>query len=305
MGLGVQGSMCPPHLPNPCMGKRNRVLPFDSLMSSTMKHNIPGEKTAVIYRKTQVQNSFSLHLIELRYRAFYFLFSFFSSFFTGTYYSNVLTHLICTPFSLGKDQECTLFISTHVTEGLYAALSVSLMYTLFFCVPALLYQLYSFFMPSCYQEERRNVNILLFFSFLLLLASIYGSFVILLPKIFDFLQQFQYQSRCMEIKLQARIGPAVGWSCNTFLFTALFFQMPVLLGLAIRWQIIDCDFLKKRRRYVLFSLLLISSLLSPPDLSSQCTFAALMGLFYELFLWSALLNQRFQSGPVPCAPPGA
>ena len=186
------------------------------------------------------------------------------------------------------------------------------MYTLFFCVPALLYQLYSFFMPSCYQEERKNVNILLFFSVLLLFLSIYGSFAILLPKICDFLQQFQYESKCMEIKLQARIGPAVGWSCNAFLFTALFFQMPVLLALAIHWQLIDCDFLKKKRRYVLFSLLLISSLLSPPDLSSQCTLAALIGLFYELFLWSALFHQRWKAGRAlpkamqPLArPPGA
>ena len=249
-----------------------------------------------MYRETGV-NSFSLHLIELRYRAFYFFFSFFSTFFTGTYYSNILTHLICTPFSLGKDQECTLFISTHVTEGLYAALSVSLMYTLFFCVPALLYQLYSFFMPSCYQKERKNVNVMIFFSALLLFLSIYGGFGILLPKICYFLQQFQYESKCMEIKLQARIGPAVGWSCNAFLFTALFFQMPVLLALAIHWQVIDCDFLKKKRRYVLFSLLLISSLLSPPDLSSQCTLAALIGLFYELFLWSALFHQRWKSSP--------
>ena len=267
-------------------------MPFHSLMFPTIKQNFPREKAAVMYRGAGV-NSFSLHLIELRYRALYLLFSFISAFLTGTYYSNVLTHLICTPFSLGKDQECTLFIWTHVTEGLYAALSVSFQSTLFFCLPALLYQLYSFFMPSCYQEERKNVNILIFFSGLLLFLSIYGGFAFLLPKICYFLQQFQYESKCMEIKLQARIGPAVSWSCNAFLFTALFFQMPVLLALAIHWQVIDCDFLKKKRRYVLFSLLLISSLLSPPDLYSQCTLATLIGLFYELFLWSALFHQKW------------
>ena len=251
------------------------------------------EQAAVIYRGAGV-NSFSLHLKELRYRALYFLFSLLSTFLTGTYYSSVLTHLICTPFSGGNSSpECTLFIWTHVTEGLYAALNVSLMYTLFFCVPALLYQFYSFFMPSCYQEERKNVNIILFFAALLLFLSIYGGFAILLPKICYFLQQFQYESKCMEIKLQARIGPAVGFLSSTFLFTVLFFQMPVLLAVGIYWQVIDCDFLKEKRRYVLFSLLLISSLLSPPDLSSQCTLAALIALFYELFLWSALFHQRW------------
>ena len=237
-------------------------------------------------------NSFSLHIIELRCRVFYFFFSLLSTFLTGTYYSNVLTHLICTPFSFGKEKECTLFIWTHVTEGLYAAVNVSLMCTFFFCVPALLYQFYSFFMPSCYQGERKSINIILFFAAALFLASIYGGFAFLLPKICAFLQQFQYQSKCMEIKLQARIGPAVGWSCNAFLFTAFFFQIPVLLAILLNWRVIDCSLLKKKRRYVLFFLLLISSLLSPPDLSSQCALAALIALFYELFLWCALFHQR-------------
>ena len=174
-------------------------------MLPTTKQNFLKEKTALIYKGVAV-NSFSLHLVELRYRTLYFLFSLFSTFLTGTYYSNVLTHLICTPFSIGKDQECTLFIWTHVTEGLYAALSVSLMYTVLFSLPQLLYQLYSFFMPSCYQQERKNVNITLFFAALLLFLSIYGGFAIVLPKIFSFLQQFQYESRSMEIKLQPVSG---------------------------------------------------------------------------------------------------
>ena len=279
-------------------------------MFPTTKQNFSGEKAAngklefhfskkmstergSAFQKRGGVNSFSLYLIELRQRALYFFFSLLSTFLTGTYYSNVLTHLICTPFSSGKDKECTFFIWTHVTEGLYAAVNVSLIFTLFFCVPALLYQLYSFLMPSCYQEDRKNVNIILFFAFLLLFLSIYGGFALLLPKICYFLQQFQYSSKCMEIKLQARIGPAVGWSCNAFLLTILFFQLPILLAVLLHWRIIDGDFLKKKRRYVLFSLLLISSLLSPPDLSSQCTLAALIALLYELFLWSALFHQRW------------
>ncbi len=181
---------------------------------------------------------FSLHFRELRCRGAYFLFSLCVTFLVGTFYSSPLTHLICTPFSFGKEKECCLFIFTDVTEGLYAAVDVSLMYALCFCAPLFFYQVYSFLMPSCYQGERVTVNLFLFSAAVLFFIILYTAFFFLLPKICTFLQQFQYSSKCMEIKLEARIAPAVRWCCTAFLFTAFFFQMPVLLALLLNWGVI-------------------------------------------------------------------
>ena len=237
---------------------------------------------------------FTLHLMEMRYRAFYFVFSLCVTFLTGTFYCSALTHLICTPFLFGKEKECVLFICTHVTEGLYAAVDVSIMYTFFFCAPLLIYHFYSFFIPSCYQREQSAVHFILFSAAALFLISLYAAFFFFLPKICTFLQQFQYESKYMEIKLEARIGPAVRWSCTVFLFTALFFQIPLFFLLLLNWGIIDCQFLKEKRRYAAFCLLLMSSLLSPPDVSSQCALAFSAFFFYELFLWWALFHRRWE-----------
>ena len=236
----------------------------------------------------------SFHFAELRYRSFYFFLSCTCTFFSCAFYSNALTYLISTPFS--TEREGALFIFTHVTEGFYAAVDVSLVCTLFFSVPLLIYHIYSFFMPSCYQRERSKLNVLILSALLLFLFSLYMAASFLLPKICLFLQQFQYSSRSMEIKLQARIGPAVRWSCTTFLFTAFFFQMPVLLSLLLSWGAVDCHYLGEKRRYAFFCILLFSSLFSPPDVSSQCVLALGVFLLYELFLWSALFHHRWSQG---------
>ena len=238
-------------------------------------------------------STFSLHLMELRYRALYLFFSFSCTFFISTLNSSALTYLISTPYSFAKEKECVSFIFTNITEGFYAALNVSLMCTFFFFLPVLIYQFYSFLIPSCYQGERENFNLIIFSAFFLFLLSLYIAFAFLLPKICAFLEQFQYQSKSMEIKLQARIGPAVRWSCNAFIFTAIFFQTPVLLALLYNWGIVDCNFLEEKRKYVFFSLLLISSFLSPPDFYSQLALALGAFFIYELFLWSVLFHQKW------------
>ena len=169
---------------------------------------------------------FSLHLLELRYRAFYLFLSFTGTFLAGTQESISLTHFILTPLSLEK-AECSQFIFTQVTEGFYATLELSLICSLCLCAPLMIYQIYSFFIPSCYRGEREKINFIFFFILIFFLLSLFIAYTFVLPKICAFLRQFQYESTSLEIKLQARIGPAIGWSSTTFLLTALFFQAPV------------------------------------------------------------------------------
>ena len=236
---------------------------------------------------------FSLHLLELRFRAVYILISFCITFFIGTLYSVPLTHLICIPFSVNaaKAGQCSFFIFTHVTEGLYAAIEVSFISALFFSIPLAVYQMHSFLMPSFHQRERKEINWIFFFVLFFFLISIYTAFLFLLPKMCAFLQQFQYQSKSIQIILQARIAPAVRWSTTVFLVTALFFQIPVIFALLCRGGL-PPSFLYENRKYAWFIILLMASLLSPPDVYSQSLFAACGCFLYEILLWSALFYQN-------------
>ena len=236
--------------------------------------------------KNRVESLFSLHLLEIQYRALYFFLSFLITFLIGMQQCSSLTHLMCSPFSFGTDS-CSFFIFTHVYEGLYATLHVDLIYTSLFCTPVFFYHLYSFFIPSCYQRERTIINWILFVVFLLFICSLYTAAFFVLPKILHFFRQFQHSSPSLEIQLQARIAPAVRWSCTTFLLTALFFQIPVIFGIVLKWGMISRTFLREKRKHAFFFILLIASFLSPPDVSTQCVLAVFGFFIYEFFLWCA------------------
>ena len=237
-----------------------------------------------------------LHMLELRYRVFYLLLSLVFTFLCATSYSTSLTHLICTPFSPGMEFN-SKFIFTHVTEGLYATLQVSFMCTLLFCVPLCIYHAYSFFVPSCYQGERAIVNLIVLSIVFLFFLTLLVAFLFLLPKICAFLQQFQYQGKCFEIKLEARIGPAVHWSCTAFFLLAFLFQTPVFFFLFLRLGVIQHSFLRERRKYALFSFLLIAAFLSPPDVSGQCAFTVAGCALYELGVWCSLFHHNWLHQP--------
>ena len=244
-------------------------------------------------------DKFSLHLLELRYRACYIFISYFLTFLVGTHYSPELTYLICVPFSnetLKGGTGCN-FIFTELTEGLYTAIQLSFISALYFSMVLIIYQMRSFFIPSCFQCERKKIDWILFCIIIFFLMSVFFAFQFILPKICTFLQQYELENRFIQIKLQARIVSAVGWSLTTSFVIILFFQIPVIFVLLCnlspygKMANLLALFLIKNRKYAFLLLLLIASFFSPPDISIQCVLATTGFFFYESFIWYALTQQ--------------
>ena len=250
-------------------------------------------------RSQDAPSALQLHLQELRFRAAYWLSSLLCTFFICTQHSVQLMYLICTPFSAGHPESSANFIFTHLTEGLYTTVNLSLGISLWTCVPLLIYQWWCFLIPSCYLGERRVVNGFLLAMALFFFASVLFAYSWVLPKIAVFLQQFQLENKCMEIKLEARIAPAVEWSFTGALALALLFQIPPLFSFFLYMGLVNAAFLRSNRKYVLFSLLLIASLLSPPDVWSQCVLASAGCALYECLYWCALFRWKWGDKEAP------
>jgi sec-independent protein translocase protein TatC len=259
-------------------------------------------------------DKFSLHLLELRYRASYIFLSYFITFLISTYYSPELTYLICVPFSKegGQDAQVprqTNFIFTELTEGLYTAIRVSFISALYLSMPLIIYQVRSFFIPSCFQWERKKIDWMLAMIITSFLMSIFFAFQFILPKICVFLQQYELENRFIQIKLQARIVSAVNWSLTTFFVTIILFQIPVIFVLLCslyphgKMATQLATFLIKNRKYAFLLLLLIASFFSPPDISIQCVLAATGYFFYESFIWYSLTQEkwRLQRSTLDCS----
>ncbi len=253
-------------------------------------------------------NKFSLHLLELRYRLGYIFLSYFITFLIGIHYSPELTYLICIPFSNKTHPKCN-FIFTELTEGLYTTIQVSFISALYLSMPLIIYQLRSFFIPSCFQWERKKMDWILFCITIFFLISVFFAFQFILPKICTFLQEYELENKFIEIKLQARIVSAVNWSLTAFFVTIILFQIPVIFALLCnisydsphrKMASLLATFLIKNRKYAFLLLLLVASFFCPPDVSIQCMLAITGYLFYESFIWYALTQERWNSCQTGC-----
>ena len=64
--------------------------------------------------------------------------------------------------------------------------------------------------------------------------------------------------------------------------SALVFQLPILLNLLARIGVVNSNYLKTRRRYIIVIIFAIAAILTPPDPITQVGLAIPLLLLYEL-----------------------
>ena len=74
------------------------------------------------------------------------------------------------------------------------------------------------------------------------------------------------------------------------------FQLPVVLSLLARIGVVDSQFLKTRRKYVIVIIFAAAALLTPPDPITQIGLAIPLLILYELSIYSVKIieNKNFK-----------
>ena len=70
------------------------------------------------------------------------------------------------------------------------------------------------------------------------------------------------------------------------------FQLPILLILLARIGVVNSDYLKKRRRYVIVIIFGLAAILTPPDPITQVGLAIPLLLLYELSIFTVKFIER-------------
>ena len=93
----------------------------------------------------------------------------------------------------------------------------------------------------------------------------------------------------IPIKLEAKVNEYLSLIMRLIFAFGLSFQLPVVLSLLARIGVIDSEYLKKRRKYVVVIIFAIAAILTPPDPITQIGLALPLLILYEL----SILTVRF------------
>jgi len=244
------------------------------------------------------------HLAELRNRLIHsviaFLIGMVICFTVSTPLFNFLTNPLCAVLA-DRGQDCDLiFISPQ--EGFFVAIKVSLLGGLILAFPYIGMQMWRFVAPGLYKNEKGAfLPFLLASPFMFLLGAAFAFYVVT-PLAYDFFlgfQQFGSDGEAVTSEGAAPLSVVFQGSAQEYLnltikFIVAFgmcFQLPVLLTLMGKAGLVSAEGLGGVRKYAVVAILVLSALVTPPDVITQ---VILFTVVYGLYEISILLVARVE-----------
>ncbi len=183
----------------------------------------------------------------------------------------------------------TPLIFLNAPDVFFTYLKIALVLSLFATAPITFYQLWAFVAPGLYKNERRAFIGYFLSSLILMLSGAAFSFFIVFPLIFEFFLGFSTDL----IQAMPAIKEYLTLVLKLLFAFGMSFQIPIVIMLLVRLDLVSIAALKDKRRYVIVWAFIFAAVLTPPDIISQTLLALPMLLLYEAgIIVAKVLSQK-------------
>lgn len=227
------------------------------------------------------------HLIELRRRILYSLFTVAVVFLALVYFSNDIYHLVAAPL-IEQLPVGSRMSATDVASTFFTPIKLTFMVAVFISIPVILYQLWAFIAPALYKHEPRLMLPLLVSSSVLFYLGMLFAYFVVFPLAFGFFVKTTPES----VNFIPDISKYLSFVMTLFIAFGAGFEVPVAIILLCWTGVTTPNSLKRKRPYVIVGAFIVGMFLTPPDVFSQTLLAVPMYLLFEL----GLLLSRFYVG---------
>ncbi|MBU1011718.1 MAG: twin-arginine translocase subunit TatC [Bacteroidetes bacterium] len=156
---------------------------------------------------------------------------------------------------------------------------ISMIVGLVAAFPYVIYQIWSFINPALHSKEKKYSGGAVIASSLLFILGVLFSYFIIVPLTINFFGTYQVSDVVENsISLDSYISTVV----SVTFAVGLVFELPILVYFLTKIGIITPSFMKKNRKYMLVILLIISAIITPPDVFSQILVVIPLYGLYEL-----------------------
>lgn len=173
-------------------------------------------------------------------------------------------------------------VTLNVQEGFLTYLKVSLIAGFVLSSPWIFYQLWLFIAAGLYPHERKYVHLYLPASLALFLGGAVFCYFAVLPFVLNFLLGF---NRDLGLVPQIRLSEWIGFALLLPMMFGISFQLPLVMLLLERLQILDVKTYREKRRMAILVIAIISMLLMPGDPVSMLAMMAPLIVLYEFGIW--------------------
>ena len=236
------------------------------------------------------EGGFVSHLTELRQRlihSFIFLIIFFVICY---FFSEYIYGFLVEPFAqaVKDDNSNRRLIFTALQETFLTYLKVSFFTAFFVTCPYILMQIWKFVAPGLYKHEKKAIMPYLILTPILFFLGGMLVYYLIMPLAIKFFLSFESTgaSTNLPIQLEAKVNEYLSLVMKLIFAFGISFQLPVVLSLLARIGVVDSEFLRTRRKYVVVIIFAAAAILTPPDPITQIGLAIPLLILYELSIFS-------------------
>ena len=229
------------------------------------------------------------HLVELRQRLIYAAIAMAITFVLCFYFEKYIFNFLAQPLAdILLKETGRHFIYTGLTEVLFTQIKVALFGAAVLSFPIFASQIWMFVAPGLYKNERSAFLPFLIASPILFVTGAAFLYYVMMPFAWRFFLGYQAPGGpdSLPVLLEPRVSEYITLVMKLIFAFGLSFELPVLLTLLVRANIISSASLVSKRRYAIVGVFIFAAIVTPPDPISQVSLAIPMLLLYESSIWA-------------------
>jgi sec-independent protein translocase protein TatC len=230
------------------------------------------------------EQPFVAHLMELRDRLLYCVYGLIIATIILAIYPGPsgMIDLVAKPIMAHMPPGSKL-IAVGVFSPFFVPLKVLMMGAVLLALPWLMYQMWMFVAPGLYSHEKKFAFPMIIMGSILAYAGIAFVQFLVLDKMFEFLQKFTPASVSATPDVASYVETILG----LYIAFGLAFQVPIIVILLTRFNMVTVKQLKEYRGYFLVGATVFAAIVTPPDIASQVALAGAMYVLYEAGILAA------------------
>ncbi|MDW5289848.1 twin-arginine translocase subunit TatC [Formosa sp. PL04] len=155
--------------------------------------------------------------------------------------------------------------------------------------PYILYELWRFISPGMHPSERNNSRGFIFISSILFFLGVLFGYYVICPLSINFLGTYQVSEK---VHNDFDLSSYISLIRSSVIACGIIFELPIIIYFLAKVGIITPEFLKKYRKYALVIVLVVSAVITPPDIASQIIVAIPVLILYEVSIFIAQFVTR-------------
>ena len=168
---------------------------------------------------------------------------------------------------------------------------VSIIAGLIIASPFIFFEIWKFIKPALYDKEKRHASGAVFYTTVLFMLGILFGYFLIVPLSIHFLASYSVSA---EVVNQINTRSYIGTVTSISLASGVVFLLPIFSFFLSKVGILTPQFMRTYRKHSYVVMLLLSAIITPPDIFSQIMVAIPLVFLYEIsiFISRSVVKKR-------------